>query len=363
MSSPVETLSRRLLPWLEPPFAKLEAARASGRLSHAWLISGPEGVGKLNLAFVLARRLFGGDLEPGALDAPAAVAAMAARYEPADRHPDLHWLFPRERKPEDEEAGEEQKPKEKGAKQAIGVDQIREAIDSLTLTAHRGGAKVLVLEPAELLNAAAANALLKTLEEPRPNSYVLLLSRQPARLPATVRSRCQHLNLHPPSADAVSKWLDVAPAAVLDAQRAVGSAPLRIAAAIQEGSVSKFKKLEADLTELSHDRLDPQSVAQSWIKAETKIETKSETELVLGWLQRRIHEALRARLAETTGSTEVTVPVAATLHNAWRALPERTLFDEYDRAERLLNHLGSGLNIELALAAMLNALVVNRGRS
>ena len=104
-------------------------------------------------------------------------------------------------------------------------------------------------------------------------------------------------------------------------------------------------------------------MAVSWTKAETRTDAKSETELVLGWLQRRIHEALRARLAETAGSTEVTVPGAATLHNAWRALSERALFDEYDRAEKLLNNLGSGLNVELALTAMLNALVVNRGRS
>ena len=69
------------------------------------------------------------------------------------------------------------------------------------------------------------------------------------------------------------------------------------------------------------------------------------------------------RLATSEGSTEVTVPPATTLHNAWRALPVRTLFDEYERAEKLLNSQGSGLNMELALVAMLNALVVNRGRS
>ena len=363
MTSPIETLSRRLLPWLEPTFHKLEAARAAGRLGHAWLLSGPAGVGKLNLAFVLARRLFGAAPGPGALDAGAAVAAMAGRYEPWDRHPDLHWLYPRDRKPEDDETADEKKPKEKGAKQAIGIDQVRDAIDALTLTAHRSGAKVLVVEPAELLTSDAANALLKTLEEPTPNSYLLLLSQQPRRLAPTVRSRCQHLDLHPPSAAAVAKWLDAAPDVVLDAQRVVGTAPLHIAAVIQDGLVNKFRKLESDLTELSQDRLDPQSVAQSWIKAETKAESKNETELVLSWLQRRIHEALRARLADTARTTEVTVPVAAALHNAWRALPERTLFDEYDRAEKLLNQLGSGLNIELALAAMLNALVVNRGRS
>ena len=74
-------------------------------------------------------------------------------------------------------------------------------------------------------------------------------------------------------------------------------------------------------------------------------------------------EELRTRLTAPPGSTEVTVPGGATLHNAWRAVPARTLFEQYDRAEKLLNQLGSGLNIELAVQAMLSALVVNRGRA
>ena len=353
MSSPVDILSRRLLPWLEPPFRKLEAARLAGRLGHAWLIAGPAGVGKLNLALALARRLFGGELERDALDPGAALAAMAARYEPQDRHPDLHWLYPSERKQEDEE-------KEKAS---VSIDQVRTATDALTLTAHRSGAKVLVIESAELLSRGAANALLKTLEEPTPNSYLLLLSQQPGSLPPTVRSRCQRLVLPTPDDDAVAAWLAVSPTVVREARYAVGDAPLQIAAGIRGELLTKFSKLESDLTAISEDRLDPLSIVQSWIKGETKAETRAETELALSWLQRRLHGALRARLAESGGSTSVTVPPAATLHNAWRALPARALFDEYDRAEKLLNLLGSGLNIELALAAMLNALVVNRGRS
>jgi DNA polymerase-3 subunit delta' len=337
MTSAVDTLSLSLLPWLRPAFAQLDAARRAGSLGHAWLISGPAGVGKLNLALVLARRLFGSDAEPAALDADSALAAMAARHETMDRHPDLHWLFPEE------------------DKETISVDQVRAVIDAFTLTAHRGAAKVVVVEPAEALTPAAANALLKTLEEPTSQGYLLLLSSQPGRLPATVRSRCQHVALRVPDGADVARWLGAAPAAVADARRAVGGAPLQLAAAIRADGISTFKQLEKDLTELSEDRLDPQAVAQSW--------AKGDTELALGWLRRRIHEELRARVAEPAGSTSVTVPAAATLHNAWRALPARTLFDEYDRAERLLNQLGSGLNIELALAAMFGALVVSRGRS
>jgi hypothetical protein len=96
-------------------------------------------------------------------------------------------------------------------------------------------------------------------------------------------------------------------------------------------------------------------VAQSW--------AKGDVELALSWLLRRLHEEVRARVTVAGGSTGVTVPGPATLHNAWAALPARTLLEQYDRAEKLLNQLGSGLNVDLALQAMLSALVVNRGRS
>jgi len=336
MTSAIETLSRRLCPWLAPTLEQFETARRADSLGHAWLISGPAGSGKLNLALVLARRLLGAGDSPTELDAAAALAALASRHDPLDRHPDLHWLHPEE------------------DKETISVDQVRDVIDIFTLTAHRGGAKVAIVEPAEALTTAAANALLKTLEEPSLGSYLLLLSHQPGRLPATVRSRCQHLALRAPDTERVATWLGVAPPVVAGAKRLVGAAPLKIAAAIQADETIVFNKLETDLAELSNDRLEPQTVAQAW--------AKGDTELALSWLRRRLHEELRSRFTAAAGTTDVTVPTAATLHNAWRNLPARTLVEQYDRAEKLLNQLGSGLNIELAVQAMLNALVVTRGR-
>jgi DNA polymerase-3 subunit delta' len=337
MTTALETLGQRLCPWLEPALEQFEAALRAGNLGHAWLISGPAGVGKLNLALVLARRLLGDDRAPALLEADAALEAFAARHAPTDHHPDLHWLHPEE------------------DKETISVDQVRDVIETLTLTAHRGGAKIAVVETAEALTTAAANALLKTLEEPTAGGYLLLLSHQPGRLPATVRSRCQHMSLRPPPAAVVAEWLDAAPSVVAEARRRVGAAPLRLAAAIRAEETLIFNKLETDLAEVSQDRLDPQSVAQSW--------AKGDTELALGWLRRRLHEELKMRLAGGGETTEITEPAAAALHNAWAQLPERTLFDQYERAEKLLNQLGSGLNVELALQAMLSALVVNRGRS
>ena len=109
------------------------------------------------------------------------------------------------------------------------------------------------------------------------------------------------------------------------------------------------------MTAISQDQLDPQSVAQSW--------AKRDTELALSWLRRRLHAEIQSRFGHSNGPTEVTVRSESTLHNAWRHLPARTLFEQYDRAEKLLNQLGSGINIELTLQAMFNALIATRGRS
>ncbi len=114
-----------------------------------WLISGPAGLGKINLALVLARRLLGAARRTRRTRAPLRRSRPWLRaMRSLDHHPDLHWLHPEE------------------DKETISVDQVRELIETFTLTAHRGGAKIVIVEPAEALTTAAANALLKTLEEP-----------------------------------------------------------------------------------------------------------------------------------------------------------------------------------------------------
>jgi DNA polymerase-3 subunit delta' len=336
MTSAYETLTRSLVPWLEPAFERFEEARSREHLGHAWLLAGPAGMGKINLALALAERLLGTRERPTALAADAALAAMRERHTPADRHPDLHWLHPEE------------------DKETISVEQVRGIIESLGLTAHRGATKVVIIEPAEAMTAAAANALLKTLEEPTANSYLLLVTHRPGRLPATIRSRCQQINLRPPSPDELSTWLGgVRPDAVVEAQALVGRSALGVAHALRETSID-INSLEDYVIKISEDRLDVQTLAQAW--------GKEGPDAPLSWLCGRLHEALRARLAPRS-STEVTVPLSATLHNAWRGLSTRTLVEVYDRSEKLLNQLGSGINVELAIQALLSALQTNRGRS
>ena len=107
----------------------------------------------------------------------------------AGSHGDFRWLAPEE------------------GKRAIGIDAVRAAVGFVQKTAAYGTRKVLLIEPAEAMTAQAANALLKTLEEPPGSSVILLVSSQAGALIATVRSRCQSIVVAPPGPDQAQEWL------------------------------------------------------------------------------------------------------------------------------------------------------------
>jgi DNA polymerase III subunit delta' len=332
----LHTLQRRLCPWLKGSLSRLEAAYAAQRLGHAWLVGGPAGSGKLNLALVFARRLLergAKQQDPPVLSAEDAVAAYADRHAPADHHPDLHWLFPEE------------------DKTAIAVEQIRELGEALSLKAHAGGAKVVIFEPADGMTTAAANALLKTLEEPSADTYLLLLADQPNRLPATIRSRCQRLDLPRPTPEEVASWLGVKPEDMAAAWTLTGGSPLEAAAVMAEDRSNETNKLSEQLVLISQDKASIHAIVDAWVKADP--------ELALTWLTRELHRQIRARIAP--GSTSVTDRAAVALHNAWRDLTLRRLFEQHEKTDRLLSLVGSGVNLELGLQALLLGFQAQRG--
>lgn len=348
-------LASKLCPWLKPALGQLDDARAQGRLGHAWLVSGSAGIGKLNLALVLAERLLGASRpgDPPELGPAEAAAAMLERHEPYDHHPDLHWLFPR-RKDDDKEEKEKTKPKGKEPR-TITVEQVRDTIDSLALKSHGGRAKVVIIEPADALTIAAANALLKTLEEPSDDTYLFLLSHQPQRLPATIRSRCQRLDIAAPPAETQRAWLGgIEPRRFAALWHASGGAPLAMAELLSDDSLNKTNDIADKLGLISNDEADVQSLAAAWAKADS-------VELVLASLTRLLHREIRARLVPV-GSTSITDPAADVLHNAWAKLTLRQLFALYERAEQLLTQLGGGINMELALQALLVGFQADRDR-
>ncbi len=175
-----------LLPWHESACDKLTAAAASGRLSHGLLLQGPAGVGKERFASALAAALFC----TGRSERLEACGTCAdCQLSKAGTHPDLHWL----RIPED--------------KKSIGVDQVRELCDQLSMTSMRRGYRVAVIAPAEKMTTSAQNALLKTLEEPSPRTVLVLVTARPSALLATLRSRCQRIEVARPGNALASRWL------------------------------------------------------------------------------------------------------------------------------------------------------------
>ena len=160
----------------------LEAIFA-GRMHHAWLITGPEGVGKATLAYRFARRLLAGrPAEPTlALDPANPVFRRVA----ASSHADMLTI----------ERGYD--PKRKRMRTTIAVDDVRRVVPFMHLTAAEGGWRVVVIDGAEEMNTASANALLKVLEEPPPRAVLLLVCSSPGRLLPTIRSRCRRLRLGP----------------------------------------------------------------------------------------------------------------------------------------------------------------------
>jgi len=166
----------------------------SGRMHHGWLITGPRGVGKATLAYRIARfllatppqddgGLFGAPPEPETLDIPED-HPVAARIL-AGSEPGLRVL----RRIEDEKTGR--------LRNVIGVPEMRKLAEFFHLSLTDGGRRVVIVDPADEMNEAGANALLKMLEEPPAETTMLLLSHQPSRLLPTIRSRCRTLRLSP----------------------------------------------------------------------------------------------------------------------------------------------------------------------
>ena len=158
-----------------------------GRMHHGWLISGPEGVGKATLAYRFAKYALSRPDErpspPRGLD--VGPDTSGARQVFALSHPGLLVL----RRPWD--------PKTKKHTQVITVDEVRRLRSFLGLRAETGAARIVLVDTADQLNVNAANALLKSLEEPPPNTFFLLLTSSPGRLLPTIRSRCRVLDLSP----------------------------------------------------------------------------------------------------------------------------------------------------------------------
>ena len=270
----------KLYPWQDELWQRWNGLRA--RLPHALLLKGPQGTGKLDFAMNIAGSLL---CEQPLADGLACGGCSSCHWFGQQTHPDFRLVQPEALSAQEDESGSGKKP----ARQ-ISVDQIRSLADFSNLSAHQGGFRVVLIHPAETMNANAANALLKTLEEPPGRMLFILVTHKSQQLPPTILSRCLALAAPLPSSEASAAWLKQRgmsdPAALL-AQ--AGFAPLQAARLAEEA--------EEDAGEYRRFLQEIGRPAQLDAFALAELLQRTEPARVIHWLQQWCYDLGSAKLA------------------------------------------------------------------
>jgi DNA polymerase III subunit delta' len=296
------------LPWLEKEMAALRAAYEADRMPHALLIHEAPGAGGDWLASWIAQ-----------------LVLRTSR----DTHPD--WINVR--------------PVESTQ---IRIEQVRELSEELALTSHQGGYKVGLLSPADALNRFAANALLKTLEEPPRRTVLILVATQPSRLPATILSRCQRIRVPAPTRDEAVAWLESTQGkgdwkAVLDI---LGEAPMLAAGLDTAAVVQVASDVRRTLEEATSGAADPVMTAERWSRADLPLRLRC----FENWLTERIRRQFETKGFLTEVRAVTHLPPAQTVLNI------RKLFELLDGVLELKSALETPINKGLALEHLLRRL-------
>lgn len=282
-----------LYPWLEALCGQLGASPA--QLPHALLLHGPEGIGKYALASRLSETLLCAQPNPP----HACGQCSACLWLAAGNHPDFRVLRPDSERV-DGESVDADGPAPKKPKKKIPIEAVRDLDPMLALTAHRSR-RVIVIEPAEAMTRDAANALLKTLEEPPDNTLFILVSHRPGKLLATLRSRCRLIAVSGPALTDGAAWLaEKNVDRPLERLARSGGAPIM---ALKEASGEQDALREALTDALaSGPGMRPLAVAERIAKA-----PPAET---LRWLQRWTQDLIAQKVA---GSCRYNIDRAAQL--------------------------------------------------
>ncbi|HJV82731.1 DNA polymerase III subunit delta' [Noviherbaspirillum sp.] len=284
-------MTQALYPWQHAAWQQLQQLRP--RLPHAILFHGPEGIGKTDFAEHFAQSLL--------CQAPLPDGHACGRCDPCGwiaqyNHPDYRRVRPEvldeddAGDTEDAEAGDGKKSAKapKAPSKEIKIDQIRALADFMNVSTHRQGMRVILLYPAEALNTAAANALLKTLEEPPPQTMFLLVSNSLDRLLPTILSRCRKFALSMPLQEEALAWLQeqgVGDADVWLAEQ--GGAPLAAQALAQ---TEEREVLDEFLRALARPSVE------TALKVAEKLQKTSVANLV-AWLQRWLYDVFSLKLS------------------------------------------------------------------
>jgi DNA polymerase-3 subunit delta' len=317
--------------------ATLTAAYQADRLSHALLIHEAPGAGGNWLAKWVAQLA----LCQKPAQAPCGACPGCQRVLAA-QHPDLLLLQPVEESTQ------------------IRIEQIRELSAELSLTSHQGAYKIAIITPADTLNRFAANALLKTLEEPPPRTLLILVVTQPSRLPATILSRCQRIRIRAPARQEAITWLEATKGsgdwnAVLDT---LGEAPMLAAEADPKAVVQVASEVHRTLEEASAGGGDPVATAERWARAELPLRLRC----IENWLTERI----RAQSGSDGFFTKVGAGPYTRQPDAGLNMGPLTMercFELMDGVRELKSSLDSPINRSLALEAVLRRFAAPGARS
>jgi DNA polymerase-3 subunit delta' len=323
-----------LSPWQARMHAQAVAALDGGRLGHGLLFCGPARLGKRALAERLARRILCHDRDPAGEACGRCRSCLLFAHrdqrDPLEVRPDGSPSHPwgHAGHPDLMLIGHEINDKTGKPRTEIVIEQIRRLSEKLALTPQYGGAQIAILDPADAINHAACNALLKTLEEPQPGRYLWLISADPARLPATIRSRCQRLEFRlPPAAEALA-WLRAqghAEAAAREALEAARGHPGLAEVWLRDGGLALRREVADDLQALGRGQRSALETAQRWAAA--------------GDADPRLRHAADLALAEAARLTD---PAGI-----------RTLAGWFDAANRTRDLLRTTVRADLALAELL----------
>jgi DNA polymerase-3 subunit delta' len=283
-------MTNPLYPWQQESWRQLLQLRP--RLPHAILLYGPAGIGKTHFAEAFAQSLL---CEMPQQDGHACGQCSACGWFLQQNHPDFRRVRPEALDDEDGDGadGGEERKTAKAAKtpsREIKIDQIRALADFMNVSTHRSGMRVVVLYPAEALNNAAANALLKTLEEPPPNTVFLLICNRLDRLPPTVLSRCRKFALALPPRQQALDWLQQQQLKDADVWLAEqGGAPLAALESAHSEGREMMEELLAFLSAPSTERA---------LKTAERLQ-KTPVALQVGWMQRWLYDLLSSRMTST----------------------------------------------------------------
>ena len=275
ITSRCHVLTATLYPWFDSQWQQLNKLLAAGKLPHALIINGAKGIGKLHLAGSIARLvLCQNAYQAGADQGQACGQCHSCQLFDSSGHPDLYHLTP-----------------EEGAQ--IKVDQVRDLSHFMHNTAQQGGYRVVILNPAEAMNISAANAMLKTLEEPGEKSLLLLIADQLGQVMPTIKSRCQRIDCPKPSAEVAVPWLSDALDMPHDqAQKllnVVHGAPLLGLSFKSGGDQSLRGELIIGLKSVLQQKVSPLDLASKYAKADALV--------LISWLYSLLVDVSKLHLA------------------------------------------------------------------